>query len=457
MTASHQAGGGHSPDVPHPQHPQVALDRAHPRPHPARRGGMRGRLLMLAGLLIVAGLVAWGIVGRRNHLADLRSVAAEESVPQVQVIAPAHGPATRSLSLPGTIKAWYAAPIYAQVSGYVRAWYKDYGAPVKAGDLLATIDAPGLDEQYATAKANLAVAQSKYKLAAVTARRWKALSGTQAVSQQEVDVQAASAESQAAQVQAAQHEVARYAALEQFKNVVAPFDGVVTSRNTDVGAYVNAAGGDPSAHGGSSELFSVADLHRMRVFVSVPQDYSGMLKPGLTAMLSLPQFPDREFKATYQTTANAFDPQTRTVITELTVDNPDHIIWPGTYASVHFTTSADPNILIVPEQSLLFRAEGMQVALVEPDGKVHLQDVKLGLNLGQTVQVVAGLKPADRLINNPSAGLLEGEAVHVVPGAPGIAPAPEFRPSAGAQPGEPRHLTSAQRAKVEAARAGTSE
>ncbi len=453
MTGSQKASSG-SHDYPG-SHPSVILDRD---PIGPLRNKARGRLLTVIGVLIVVVLVAWGIVGRRNHLADLRDVANEEAVPDVQVIAPAPGPQTRSLSLPGTIKAWYSAPIYAQVSGYVRLWYKDYGAPVKAGDLLATIEAPGLDEQFETAKANLAVAQAKYKLAAVTAKRWKALSGTQAVSQQEVDVQAASAESQAAQVQAAQHEVARYQALEQFKRVVAPFDGVVTSRNTDVGAYVNAAGGDASSRGGSSELFSVADIHEMRVFVSVPQDYSAMLKPGLTATLSLSQFPDRQFKAAFETTANAFNAQTRTVVTELTVDNPDHAIWPGTYTDVHFTTSADQNVLIVPEQSLLFRAQGMQVALAGPDGKVHLQDVKLGLNLGQTVQVLSGLKATDRLVNNPSAGLLDGEAVHVVPGAPGIAPAPEFKPSGQAGGASlPKHLTSAQRPEVEAARAGTGE
>ncbi len=388
-------------------------------------------------VLLVIGLVAWGIVGRRNAVANLRAVANEDSIPDVQLIAPAPGPKSRSLSLPGTIKAWHAAPIYAQVSGYVRRWYKDYGATVKAGDLLASIDAPGLDEQFETAKANLAVVQAKYKLAAMTAKRWKALSGTQAVAQQDVDVQAANAESELAQVQAAQHELARYQALEGFKNVVAPFDGVVTARNTDVGAYVNAAGGDPSARGGSNELFSVSDIHEMRVFVSVPQEYSAMLKPGLTATLSLPQFPDRQFKADYETTANAFDPQSRTVVTELTVPNGNHAIWPGTYTNVRFTTGADPDVLIVPEQALVFRAEGMQVALVRSDGRVHLQDVKLGLNLGQTVQVLGGLTKADRLADNPSAGLLEGEKVNVVPGAPGIAPAQEFKPPPVAKPGDP--------------------
>ena len=418
MTASHDAGGGHD---------RIVLDRGPGGPHRSKAGG---RLLMVIGVLIVVGLIAWGVIGRRDHVVDLREVANDEAVPDVQVIVPARGPRTRSLSLPGTIKAWYAAPIYAQVSGYVRMWYKDYGASVKGGDLLAVIDAPGLDEQFETAKANLAVAQAKYRLAVVTAKRWKALSGTQAVSQQEVDVQSASAESEAAQVQAAQHEVARYQALEQFKNVVAPFDGVVTSRNTDVGAYVNAAGGDASSHGGSSELFSVADIHKMRVFVSVPQDYSGMLKPGLTATLSLPQFPGRQFEAKFETTANAFNAQTRTVVTELTVDNPDDVIWPGTYTDVRFTTNADPNVLIVPEQSLLFRAQGMQVALVGPDNKVHLQGVELGLNLGQTVQVIGGLKPTDRLVDNPSAGLLEGEVVHIVTGVPGIAPDAQFKQAA---------------------------
>ena len=413
----------------------------------------RGRLLGTAGVVVVVGLVAWGIVGRSNHVDDLRAVADEEAIPQVQVISPARGPATRTLELPGNISAWYAAPIYAQVSGYVKMWYKDYGATVKAGDLLATIDAPGLDEQFATAQANLNVAQARYKLAAVTAGRWKALSGTQAVSKQEVDVQVAGATTQQALVQAAQHEVARYQAMEQFKNVTAPFDGVVTARNTDVGNYVNAAGGDQRTGGGVADLFSVSDIHKLRVYVSVPQDYSAMLKPGLTATLSLPQYPEQVFHAQFLTTANAFNPQTRTVITELTVDNPDHEIWPGTYTDVHFVLGADPDILIVPEQALLFRAEGIQAVLVRPDDTVHLQNVKLGLNLGQTVQVVAGLKPGDRLVNNPSAGILEGEKVQIVPGAPGIAASPQFQAGGNAS----KRMSVAEREKIEAARGGPIE
>jgi membrane fusion protein (multidrug efflux system) len=227
-----------------------------------------------------------------------------------------------------------------------------------------------------------------------------------------------------------------------------PAQRSIRSRVTDVGNYVNAAGGDVSSHGAADELFSVADIHEMRVFVSVPQDYSSFLKPGLTATLSLPQYPGRKFEATFDTTANAFNPQTRTVVTELLVDNPDHLIWPGTYADVHFVIPSDPNVLIIPEQALLFRAEGMQVALVGRDDKVHLQDVKLGLNLGQTVQVVSGLKRSDRLIVNPSAGILEGEKVRAVTGAPGVALSPQFQAAAPV----PASLSAEQRAKVEAAR-----
>jgi membrane fusion protein, multidrug efflux system len=244
-------------------------------------------------------------------------------------------------------------------------------------------------------------------------------------------VNVADADEARAEVDAAQHDVARYQALEQFKSVVAPFDGVVTARNTDVGNYVNATGADAHAIGAATELFNVSDIHELRVYVSVPQDYSGMLKPGLTATLSLSQFPGRVFKAHYLTTADAFNPQTRTVVTELTVNNTDNTVWPGTYTDVHFVVGGDPNVLIIPEQALLFRAQGMQVALVRPDGTVHLQSVKLGLNLGQTVQVLGGLKLGDRIVNDPSAAILEGQKVNVVQGAPGVAPSPQFRPAPG--------------------------
>lgn len=398
-----------------------------PRPDP-RRFGPRSWLIGVAALVAV--LVAVGVIQRHNNMADLRDVAAEDSTPSVQVISPQNGPQAQMLSLPGTIRAWYTAPIYAQVSGYVLKWNKDYGALVKGGETLATIDAPAVDEQYERAQADLDVAQTNYNLAALTAKRYQALAGTQAVSQQEVDVQAANAAAQAAKVRAAQHEVARLRVLEGFKRIVAPFDGVVTERNTDVGNYVNGAGGDVSARGSADELFTVSDIHEMRVFVSVPQDYANIMKSGLTATLSLPQYPNREFNSTFATSANAFNPQTRTVTTELLVPNPDHLIWPGSYANVHFNVPLDRNIPVVPEQALLFRSNGMQVALVGPNDEVHLQDVKLGINFGKTVQVLSGLKTTDRIVLNPSAGILEGERVRIVTGARGIQVSGEVVPSA---------------------------
>lgn len=382
-------------------------------------GRSKNRLVLIIVVLVALGLAAWGILQRHTHYVHLAKQTRNAAYPKVQLISPRPGPEHRTLDLPANISAWYLAPIYAQVSGYVKAWYKDIGAHVHAGDVLAEIDTPGLDAQFAAAKANLDVAQARYKLARITARRWKALEGTQAVSQQEVDVQAANAEAEQAQVEAARHEMERYAALEGFKKIVAPFDGVVTARFADVGDYVNAGGGDVSAHGGATELFSVADVHAMRVFVPVPQDYAGIITPKLTATLSVPQFPGREFQARYLATASAFTQDTRTVNTELMVDNPRGELWPNSYATVHFEAPGDPDILIIPEGALIFRADGMQVAMVDDTNHVHLVSVTVGTNLGKDVQIPGGLKLTDKLINNPPAGLLEGEEVRVVPGTPG--------------------------------------
>ncbi|MEJ1975926.1 MAG: efflux RND transporter periplasmic adaptor subunit [Acetobacteraceae bacterium] len=274
-------------------------------------------------------------------------------------MSPQPGPPQRKLTLPGDLDAWYEAPIYAQVSGYVSHWYKDYGAPVKTGDVLATIDTPSLDAQFEASKANLAVTQARYKLAEITAKRWGALAGTQAVSQQEVDVKAADAAAQKAEVAAAQQGVARYQAMIAFKSLVAPFDGVVTARRTNIGDYVNAAGGDATTRSSATALFSVADIHMMRVFVSVPQDFAAVLMPGLTATLTLPQDPNTPIPAQFLTTANAVSTPTRTIVTELTVANPNRALWPGTYVNVHFVFPSDPGILILPEQALLFRAQGI--------------------------------------------------------------------------------------------------
>jgi membrane fusion protein (multidrug efflux system) len=400
---------------------------------------MKRRTMLIVGLpvVLVAALLVYGIVGRERALATLGRVSNEQEVVPVQVISPQRGPTTRPLALPGTVRAWYEAPIFAQVAGYVQSWNEDYGATVKAGQLLATIDAPGLDAQYAAAKANLSVAQANYRLAVSTAARWQALAGTPAVSKQEVDVQAAGAAARKAEMEAAAQDVARYAALEAFKRVVAPFDGVVTARLTDVGSYVNAAGGDVSVRGSSTELFTVADVHEMRVFVAVPQDYANLLGPNITAKLHQPSQPGKSIEAKFLTTARAFDANTRTAVTELTVDNSNHTLWPGTYVDVEFQVPTDPAVLTMPEAALIFRADGAQVAIVDPQNRVHLRNVTLGQNLGRTVQVTSGLAAGDRLINNPPAGLLEGESVEPVTPVAGYAMATQNKQGQPEPPSAP--------------------
>lgn len=381
----------------------------------------RGRVFIVVALVLVVGFLIYGFVMRHLRLHALERVAQDQAVLPVDVISPTAGPSTRSLSLPGTLSAWYEAPIFAQVSGYVRNWYEDYGATVKAGQLLATIDTPGLDADFSQAKAQLRVAQTRYNLAQTTAARYQALAGTPAVSKQEVDVQTAGAAAGSAEVEAAQQVVARYAALESFKRVVAPFDGVVTARLTDIGSYVNAGGGEANAHDKSTELFSVSDVHKLRVFVAVPQDYADGLGSHPEATIHLPSQPDKPIKAQFLTTARAFNSNTRTAVTELTVENPDRTLWPGTYVDVVMQVPADPKIPTMPEQALIFRAAGTQVAVLDAQNRVHLRNVTLGENLGESVQVTSGLSLDDRLVNNPPAGLLDGQTVRPVTPKPGYA------------------------------------
>jgi RND family efflux transporter MFP subunit len=384
-------------------------------PPPPTRLGFRGGLTGLAILGLLGAVTAYYLIQHNATMASLTVTANEEALPSVSLITPAHSPASRVLTLPGDVHAWFQTPIFGQVTGYVKMWYKDIGAPVKRGELLATIDTPGLDQQLEQARAQLEVAQANYQLAKVTADRWSKLSGTQAVAQQDVDVKRADAAAQKAQVDAARFNLARYEAMASFKNIVAPFDGIVTARRTDVGDYVTGTGGDAgSAAGARQELFSVADVHAMRIYVSVPQDYSADLKPGVTATLTFPQLPGQTFEAQDLTTAHAFDPASRTILTQLVIQNPRDEVMPGAYTDVTFHFPSDTSTLVIPEQALLFRENGMQVALVGPGGKVHLQNVTLGHNFGTTVQITAGLKPTDHLIANPSQGLLEGETVRVV-------------------------------------------
>ncbi|MQR97850.1 efflux RND transporter periplasmic adaptor subunit [Gluconobacter sp. AC10] len=402
--------------------------------HPVRAGsGARGKLILLLVILVAIILAAWGIVQRGAHYHSLTSATEDAAIPPVTLITPQPGPKTRQVDLPANLAAWYEAPIYAQVSGYVKMWYKDYGARVKRGDVLAEISTPSIDAQFEAAKAHYNVILARYNLALITTKRWTALKGTQAVSRQEVDVQAANAAAQKAELEAAHHDVDRFQALEDFKKIVAPFDGIVTSRLVNVGDYVNAGGGNVNSRGAASELFSVADIHRMRVFVSVPQDFASVISPKIEAELTVPQYPGSRFRATFLATANAFNAATRTVTTELTLDNSDNLLWPNSYATAHISAPGNPNILILPEGAIIFRAEGTQVAKVI-NNHAHLVNVKVGINFGTTVQVLSGITKDDRVVANPTADLLEGDEVKIVPTTPGYNTPSKAQQDADQQP-----------------------
>ncbi|KXV61028.1 multidrug transporter, partial [Acetobacter tropicalis] len=326
---------------------------------------IKKRLFVGCLLCVLVGYVAYLEVQHLHSEVTLTADATNASVPDVAVVQPKPAPPTLSMTLPGNINAWYEAPIYAQVSGYVKMWYKDYGASVKKGDILAEVNAPGLDAQYAQAKADLQVAQAKYGLATVTANRWRSMGKSQAVSGQSVSVQNANEQSARAALEAAQHNVDHYDALEQFKTIIAPFDGVVTARNISVGDYVGAGSGNLNANGTASELFTVADTHEMRLFVSVPEVFSYVLKPGLKARVTVPQYPNQVFTANFLTIAKGYDPNTRTAVTEFTIDNADQKLWPGTFASVSLSAPAEGGVYTVPTGSLVFQEKGMQVVTVD--------------------------------------------------------------------------------------------
>jgi RND family efflux transporter MFP subunit len=377
--------------------------------------------LGLALLVAVA-----GIVDREIKARAVARWTDEEAVPSVSVVMPRHGGAEAALALPGNISAWNEAPIYARVSGYLKQWYFDIGAHVKRGQVLATIETPDLDAQYAAAQADLDAARAKVKVAKAsmefaktTYDRWRD-SPQGVVSLQETESKKADYETALARYDAAiagvnsdQGVVDRLHALEQFKNIVAPFDGIVTARNTDIGDLINAGSGN--AGGGTAPLlFKVARVDQMRVYVQVPQAMSAGIVPGMTAELSLPQYPERVFKAVVATTARAIDPVSRALIVELHAENPDGVLQPGTYAQVDFDLKPNPRVLTIPATALIFQQSGMQVAVVGRDEHAELKSVTLGRNFGANVEILTGLSPSDRVINSPPDSLTEGELVSIV-------------------------------------------
>lgn len=370
--------------------------------------------------IVLLGMLYFGyrIYAGNLDAALLRETTLEDAVPTVAIINPKPADPSETITLPGNIQAWFQAPIYAQVSGYVKMWYKDYGAEVKKGDILAEINAPALDAQYEQAKADLASERAKYDLAAVTAKRWVALRKNHAVSEQSITVQEMSAKAEAAKVNAAEQNLKNFEAFIRFKTIVAPYDGVVTVRNINVGDYVNKDG-TISTPGSVSNLFTVADVTMLRLFVSVPESFGPFLQPGLTADVTVPQLPDRHFTAKFLTVARGFDVSTRTAITVFTIDNEDRTLWPGSYAKVVLTAPVDRQVHTIPSTALVFQEHGTQVAVVTDGDRVHFKPIAVSKLLDNAVEVAEGISTSDRIVNNPSAALLEGDKVRIVTPAPG--------------------------------------
>jgi RND family efflux transporter MFP subunit len=407
----------------HPHDVQHKLETPEKHIKPPR-GKKKTRWIAPVAVLVALGIAIAGILLRRHQEGEVTKWTVEQAVPTVATIKPKQGVSGQQLVLPGDIEAWYEAPIYARVSGYLKDWYFDYGAHVQKGQLLADIDAPDLDAQLDAAKAKLASAEAQVKVrdaerqfADTTYARWRD-SPKGVVSEQETESKKAESGSALARYNAAvadanvnRSQVDQLTALEAFKRILAPFNGIVTARNTDVGALINAGSGVGGGTG--PQLFRVADVHEMRVFVQVPQELSAGMHAGLTADLVLPQYPDKTFKAVVATTAEAIAKTSRTLLVELHADNTDKLLQPGTFARVHFNLPNNPSTLRMPTSALIFREDGVQVAVLGPDNKVEIKQVTLGRNLGTEFEVLKGLTSSDTVINSPPDSLSQGEVVKV--------------------------------------------
>jgi len=369
-------------------------------------------------LVAVALLLAiWGILTRLSARTALGRQAAEAAIPTVATTRAKAGPATDKLVLPGSVQAYYEAPIYARTNGYLKVWYTDIGAGVKKGQLLAEIDTPEVDQELRQAQADLATAQANYLLARTTNERWQGLLATESVSQQDADQRAGDAAAKLATQQSAAANVARLRELESFKRVQAPFDGVVTQRNTDVGALINAGEAPGSA------LFRVADTHRLRVYVQVPEPYAAQVRDGVSAALEFTDHPGKSYAATVTSTAHALDVTSRTLQVELQIDNSRGELLPGSYVQVTFTLPAGGDTLRVPVNALLFRGARVQVATIDGDHRVHLKDIAEGRDFGTEVEVLSGISASDTLIVNPPDSIADGSQVRIQPPATTGAPA----------------------------------
>jgi len=369
-------------------------------------------LVAVAVAAVVLGVGIYsGVRARSAADVTLRRVTDEAAIPTVSVVSPKPGAPTREIQLPGTTQAFTDAPIFARTSGYLKRWYFDIGAHVKEGQLLAEIDSPEVDQQLQQARADLETARANLRQAQITADRWVALLESDSVSKQETDQAVSSLSATKATVDSNAANVRRLEQLQGFEKIYAPFDGVVTARNTDIGALINA-GSTTSGR----ELFHMAAIHRLRVFVAVPEVYSRAARSGASAALTLDEFPGRTFHGTLVRNANAIDLASRTLLVEVDVDNPLGELLPGAYVFVHLQLPREIPSVTVPVNALLFRAEGLQVGVVR-DGQAQLVPVTIGHDYGTTVEILTGIQATDQVIVAPSDSLTSGTRVRIA-GAP---------------------------------------
>lgn len=400
-----------------------ALEDSALDPEQARH--LRRKVRHYAGIaaVVALALAGWGIGSRIHARSELRRNTASGLNVTVATVHPAFGGADTELVLPGIVQAYTDAPVYARTSGYVKVWHTDIGARVRQGELLAEIETPEVDRQLLQARADRATAQANLDLAVLTNQRWQGLLKSQAVSQQDADNRAGDAAAKQAALDSAQQNVARLEALESFKRVLAPFDGVITARNTDVGYLINAG----QAPG--TELFHISDLHRLRIYAQVPEAYAATTTRGIKAELHFVERPGEVFYADAVRTSQALDPSARTLQVELQLDNAGANLLPGAYTEVHFHLPPASETLRLPANTILFRSAGLQVATVVDGNRARLKTVIQGRDFGKTVEILSGLDPKDEVVLNPPDSIADGTPLRVA--------APAAVPSGSPGPGSP--------------------
>lgn len=377
---------------------------------------LSGFVAAIVAVLILAVVVIHGLRTRAETETMVRDQTDQLAVPAVSITRPGLETHSQEIVLPASIQAYTSAPVYARTGGYLKKWYADIGAHVKKGELLAEIATPEVDQQLHEARANLATAQANLRLSEITAKRYSGLLKSDSVSQQATDTAVGGYEANKATVQADQAHVGELEALQSFQKIYAPFSGVITARNTDIGQLIDAG----SSAGPGKELFDIAAIGVLRVYVDVPQVDSNLVHRGLAVDLTLPEFANRRFQGTLVHTADAIDPASRTLLVEVDVNNASGQLLPGAYAEAHFKIPANKSVCLLPVTTLIFRSAGLQVATVNSDRKVVLKGIQLGRDFGTVVEVVSGITPDDQVIVNPPDSLVSGETVRpVTPAAVG--------------------------------------